>query len=191
LDKVEFTESFSHLYTTFTLLLYPWGKYEIHKRRKVMKKILVVALLVVIALGVYTGVASAQTAQPQTGTLHDYMEKALAEKLGIPLVTVESQFDAGKSLYQIALDNGITQANLTALMLEVRTQALKAAVADGVITQAQADRMTQRGGRGKGIGSGMMNGSGRMNGGVGPCNGTGIPVGSGMQRGNRWQQTKP
>jgi hypothetical protein len=144
-----------------------------------MKKILVVALLVVVALGVYTGVASAQTAQPQTGTLHDYMEKALAEKLGIPVATVEAQFDAGKSLYQIALDNGITQTNMPAFMLDVRTQALKAAVADGVITQTQADRMIQHGGRG--MGAGMMNGSGS-------CNGTGIPVGSGMQRGNRWQQ---
>ncbi len=150
-----------------------------------MKKIFFVALFVVLALGLYTGVASAQTAQPQTGALHDYMEKALAEKLGIPLATVESQFDAGKSLYQIALDNGITQADLPAFMLDVRTQALKAAVADGVITQAQADRMTQRSGRGMGVG--MMNGSGRMNGGTGPCNGTGIPVGSGMQRGGRWQ----
>jgi hypothetical protein len=195
LNRVEFTESFNYLYNPFTLLVYPWGKYEIHKRRKGMKKILVVALLVVIALGVYTGVASAQTAQPQTGTLHDYMEKALAEKLGLPVATVESQFDAGKSLYQIALDNRITQADLPAFMLDVRTQALKAAVADGVITQAQADRMTQRGGRGIGMGNvpgtGMMNGSGRLNGGTAPCNGTGIPVGSGMQRGNRWQQTNP
>jgi hypothetical protein len=185
MDKVEFTESFSHLYNPFTLLLYPRGEYKIHKRRNVMKKIMVVALFVVIALGVYTGVARAQTAQPQTGPLHDYMEQALADKLGIPLPTVESQFDAGKSLYQIALDNGITQADLPAFMLDVRTQALKAAVADGVITQAQADRMTLRGGRGMGMGAGMMNG------GTGPCNGTGIPVSSGMQRGNRWQQANP
>jgi hypothetical protein len=150
-----------------------------------MKKILLVALLVVLAMGLYTGVASAQTAQPQTTTLHDYMEKALADKLGIPLSIVESQFDAGKSLYQIALDNQVAQANLAAFMLEVRTQALKTAVADGAITQAQADRMTQHGGRGMGMGAGFMNR------GSGPCGGTGIPVGSGSQRGNRWQQVNP
>jgi hypothetical protein len=159
------------------------------------KKVLIVTLLVVLALGAFTGVASAQTAQPQTGTLHDYMEKALATKLGIPLATVEAQFDAGKSLYQIALDNGIAQANMPAFMIDIRTQALKAAVADGVITQAQADRMNQNGGRGMGVG--MMNGTGRgngagmMNGGTGPCNGTGIPVGSGMGRGGRGQQGNP
>jgi hypothetical protein len=172
------------------------GKINIYKRSKVMKKILLVVLLVVLALGTFTGIASAQTAQPQMGFLHEYMEKALAVKLGIPLATVEAQFDAGKTLYQIALDNGITQADLPAFMLDVRTQALKAAAADGVITQAQADWMIQRGGRGMGSGNGrgmgMMNRGARSTGtGYGPCGGTGIPVGSGMQRGYRWQQVNP
>ncbi len=153
-----------------------------------MKKILIASLFVVLALGLFAGVAAARSTQVSTqtqmGPLHEYMEKALAAKLNLPLATVESEFDAGKSLYQIALDHGIAQANLQAFMLDVRTQALKAAVADGVITQAQADRMTQRGGRG--MGARMMNG------GTGPCGGTGIPVGgSMMQRGGRGQQLKP
>jgi hypothetical protein len=147
-----------------------------------MKKIVVIALFVVLALGLFTGIASAQTSQRQTGTLHDYMEKALADKLGISVASVESQFDAGKSLYQIALDNGITQAKLPAFMLDVRTQALKLAVAKGVITQTQADRMAQHGGRGLRVGM--------MNGGTRPCGGTAIPIGgSTMQRGGRWQQS--
>jgi hypothetical protein len=150
-----------------------------------MKKILFVALLVVLAMGLYTGVASAQTAQPQSTTLHDYIEKALADKLGIPPSTVESQFDAGKTLAQIALDNQVAQANLAAFMLDVQTQALKSAVADGFITQVQADRMAQHGGRGMGLGAGMMNR------GTGPCGGTGVPIGTGLQRGNRWQQVNP
>lgn len=149
------------------------------------KKIMFAVLIAVLALGVFAGVASAQTPQRNTGTLHDYMDKALAEKLGIPLTTVEAQFDAGKSLYQIALDNGIAQADLPAVMLEVRTTAIKAALADNVITQAQADRMLQSGGRG--MGQGMMRGGT----GVGPCGGTGNPVGTGMQRGGHWQQVNP
>jgi hypothetical protein len=150
-----------------------------------MKKIMVTVLVVVLALGVFAGVASAQTIQQNTGPLHDYMEKALAEKLGIPLATIEAQFDAGKTLYQIALDNGIAQADLPAFMLEVRTTAIKAALSGGVITQAQADRMIQSGGRG--MGQGMMRGST----GAGSCDGTGIPVGTGMHRGGRWQQVTP
>jgi hypothetical protein len=154
-----------------------------------MKKTVIAVLIVVLAMGVVVGVASAQTAQQNTGLLHDYMEKALAEKLGVPLATIETQFDAGKTLYQIALDNGIAQADLPVFMLEVRTTAIKAAVADGVITQAQADRMLQSGGRsmGQGMGQGMMRGGT----GAGPCGGTGIPVGTGMQRGGRWQQANP
>ena len=180
----EFNQSFRGLHTTFTLQVYPMDKVEIHKRSVMMKKILVVALFVVLALGLFTGVASAQTAQPQTGILHEYMEKAVAGKLGISLAAVESQFDAGKSLYQIALDNGITLADMPAFMQDVRSQALKAAVAAGVITQAQADRMLQGGGRG--MGARMMQG------GTGHCGGTGIPFGgSMMQRGGRWQQSNP
>jgi hypothetical protein len=149
-----------------------------------MKKIVVVSVLVVLALGLFAGVAAAKSNQVQMGPLHEYMEKALAAKLNLPLATVESEFDAGKSLYQIALDHGIAQANLQAFMLEVRAQALKAAVTDGVITQTQADRMLQQGGRG--MGAGMRNG------GAGNCGGTGIPVGgSMMQRGGRWQQSNP
>ena len=153
-----------------------------------MKKMLIASLFVVLALGLFAGVAAARSnpvsSPVQTGPLHEYMEKALAAKLNLPLATVESEFDAGKSLYQIALDHGITQANVQAFMLDVRTQALKAAVADGVITQTQADWMLQHGGRG--MGAGMMNG------GTGNCDGTGMRAGGGMmQRGGRWQQTNP
>jgi len=73
-----------------------------------MKKIVVVFVVVVLALGLFTGVAAARSNQVQMGSLHDYMEKALATKLNLPVATVESEFDAGKSLYQIALDHGIT-----------------------------------------------------------------------------------
>ena len=155
-----------------------------------MKKIMIATLLVMLALGVFTSVAGAQTTQPPSGFLHDYMEKALAEKLGIPVATVEAQFDSGKTLYQIALDNGITQTNLFTFMQEVRTNAINAAVADGVITQAQAERMLQVGGRGMrfaGMGSRMM-ASGT---GAGPCGGTAIPASTGMYRGGRWQQVNP
>ncbi len=150
-----------------------------------MKKIMFAVLIVVLALGVFASVASAQTTQQNTG-LHDYMEKALAEKLGVPLATIEAQFDAGKTLYQIALDNGIAQADLPAFMLEVRTAAIKAAVADDVITQAQADRMLQSGGYGMGQGGMMRGGAG-----TGSRSGAGIPVGNGMHRGGRWQQVNP
>jgi hypothetical protein len=144
-----------------------------------MKKTMFAVLIAMIALGVVTGVASAQTTQQGTGILHDYMVQALADKLGIPLATVEAQIDGGNTLYQIALDNGIAEADLPAFLLEVRTTAINAALADGVITQDLADRMLQSGGYG--MGQGMRRGG--MGSGV--CTGTGIPVGLGMHRGGR------
>jgi hypothetical protein len=150
-----------------------------------MKKMIFAVLIVVLALGVFAGVASAKTTQQNTGLLHDYMEKALAEKLGVPLATIEAQFDAGRTLYQIALDNGINKTDLPTFMLEVRTIAINAALSDGVITQAQADRMLQSGGYG------MRQGTMRGSTGAGPCGGTGIPVGAGMHRGGNWQQGTP
>ena len=150
-----------------------------------MKKTMIAVLVVMLALGVFTGIARAQSTQQTTGLLHEYMEKALAEKLGIPLATVETRHDAGTTLYQIALDNGIAEADMPAFMLEVRTTAINAALADGVITQAQADRMLQA--RGFGMGRGMMRGG--M--GSGTCNGTGIRMGTGMHAGGRWQQVSP
>ncbi len=158
-----------------------------------MKKVLVASLIVLLAAGAFAGVAAAQSpqaqvqAQTQVGFMHDYMEKALAEKLNLPLATVEAEFDAGKPLYQIALDHGIAQADLQAFMLAVRTQAVYAAVADGLLTQTQADRMLRRG-YGGGMGYGMTNGGSV----TGPCGGTGIPVGGGMnQRGSRRGQSNP
>jgi hypothetical protein len=158
-----------------------------------MKKVLVASLFVLLAASLLTGVAAAKVPGKEvTGPMHDYMEEALAEKLNLPLATVESEFEAGKTLAQIALDHGIAQVDLQAFLLSVRTLALQNAVADGVITQAQADRMLQMGGRG--FGHGMMNGGsgyGMMGSGTGPCGGTGIPVGGMMQRGGRGQQANP
>jgi hypothetical protein len=147
-----------------------------------MKKTIFAVLLVLLALGTLTGVAGAQASQENMGVLHEYMEKALADKLGITLSAVETQFDGGKPLYQIALDNGIAQADLPAFMLEVRSTAIQAALADGVITQAQADRMLRAGSRG------MMRGTGS---GTGSCRGTGVPVGGGMRQGRGGGQSNP
>ncbi len=150
-----------------------------------MKKIMFAVLLAALALGMFSSVAGAQTIQPPTGPLHEYMEQALAGKLAISLATVQAQFDAGKTLYQIALDNGIAAADLPVFMTEVRTTAIQAALADGVITQAQADRMLRV--SGGGMGRGMRLGSA----GSGLCGGTGVPMGLGMQRGGNWQQANP
>jgi hypothetical protein len=160
-----------------------------------MKKTILIAGVVLAALVVFgVGVVFAQGPTPFAGNgpiaqngggwMHDYVEQALAAKLGLTEAQVEEQFAAGKTMYQIALDNGIKQENLTDFLNGVHQDAFAAAVKDGVMTQQQADWMLQRmqnrggygtgncpmhNGQGGGYGPGMMNGNGRgmMRGGFG------------------------
>jgi hypothetical protein len=120
-----------------------------------MKKAALIVGLVVLALGVLgVGAAFAQEGQPPYGPMmqggrgygpmHEYVEQALAAKLGLAEKQVEDQLAAGKPMYQIALDNGIQQEDLANFMNEVHEDAFAKAVEDGVMTQAQAERMLQR-----------------------------------------------
>jgi hypothetical protein len=115
-----------------------------------MKKTILIAVIVVAALAVLgVGAVFAQGTQPpvQTngyGAMHDYVEQALASKLGLTEEQVEEQFAAGKTMYQIALDNGVKEADVTTFLNDVHTEAFAAAVKDGVMTQEQADWMLQR-----------------------------------------------
>ena len=162
-----------------------------------MKKIIVIVGLVVLALGALgVGAAFAQGRSPSYagngpmmqngyGWMHEYVEQALAAKLGLTEEQVEDQLTAGRPMYQIALDNGIEQEDLAEFMSEVHKDAFAKAVSDGVMTQEQADWMLQR----------MQN---RGNYGTGTCpmnggNGFGRGMGNGMGRGFGWQnqQTNP
>jgi len=170
-----------------------------------MKKTILIVGLVVAALVVLgVGAAFAQGTTPYTGNgpmmqngggwMHNYVEQALATKLGLTEKQVEDQLAAGKSMYQIALDNGIKQEAVTEFMNQIHTEAFANAVKDGVVTQAQADLMLQhmqsRGGYGTGNCS-MQNGQGaQFNRGAGMMNGNGRGM---MGGGFGWQnqQTNP
>jgi hypothetical protein len=124
------------------------------------------------------------------GWMHDYVEQALAAKLGLTEEQVEDQLTAGIPMYQIALDNGIKQEDLTTFMGEVHTEAFAKAVKDGVVTQEQADWMLARmQTRGYGTGNcSMQNGTGTYGPGM-----MGNGRGGMMGRGFGWQnqQTNP
>ncbi len=118
------------------------------------------------------------------GLLRDYVEKALAEKLGLTESQVEEQLAAGKTMYQVALDAGTAEADIPALMEAVHKSALEKAVADGALTQAQADDLLAR-----------MQARGWSvdcpNNGVRPMDGSGFQRGNGMRGGGRWNQQQP
>jgi hypothetical protein len=135
-----------------------------------MKKTLLSVALVVLVLGALgVGVVLAQGGQPpvggfgpgmmwdgETGPMHDYMEKAMADAVGLSVTEFESRHDAGETFYQIALAEGYSAEEIPALMQDARDKALDAAAADGVISQEQADWMQSRG-----FGRGGMGGYGR------------------------------
>lgn len=118
------------------------------------------------------------------GPLRDYVEQALAEKLGLTEAQVEEQRAAGKSMYQIVLDAGTAEADIPALMESVHKSALEKAVAAGVLTQAQADAMFQQM-QARGWGAGCPND------GVRPMDGSGFQRGNGMRGGGRWNNQQP
>lgn len=171
-----------------------------------MKKTLWIVTLVILALGALgVGVVAAQGGQPPygqrgvadgAGPMHDYMEKAMAEAVGLTVDEFEARHDSGETFYQIALAEGFTSEEIPALMQAARANALDAAAADGVISQEQADWMNSRG-----FGRGMMNGYGYGNGDCPMYNGDAVPNGGqfgpgnapgqgmmGSGRGGRWQQ---
>ena len=164
-----------------------------------MKKTILIVGLVVLALGVLgVGAVFAQGVTPPVGrgfmmgggygAMHDYVEQALADKLGITEKAVEDALASGKTMYQIALDNGVKEADVAALLTAVHTTAFDKAVADGVLTREQADFMLQRM-TANGFNSGncpMLNGQGGQYGRGGNGNGM-MGNGQGMMGGGRWQ----
>lgn len=163
------------------------------------KTLLIVAVVAVVALGALgvgaafaqggyppyggmmnaTGVGSMMGGRGGYGPMHDYVEQALADKLGLTEEQVETELAAGKPMYQIALDNGIAQADLATFMNDVHTTAFAAAVKAGAMTQAQADFMLQRMSQ-NGYGTGTC-----------PMGGAGYGRGNGMMGGGRWQAQNP
>jgi hypothetical protein len=141
------------------------------------KFVLMLVIVAVVALG-SVGIAYAQspTQAPGTGSgymsgqgtrgglaagdglLHEYFVAAYAEKLAIPVADLEARLESGETMSQVALSTGLTIDEFRTLMVEVRALVVEQALNDGVLTQAQADWMSQRG-------SGQM--GGRMGGGLG------------------------
>ena len=166
-----------------------------------MKKILSIVSAVVIAVVIFgAGFVFAQSNVAQAaglpagygpgnmmggrgnmGQMHEYVEQALADKLGISKTEVETALDGGKSMYQFAIDKGVKAADVTALLTEVHKTAFSKAVAAGVLTQAQADLMLQNMSANGFSGTPMQNGSG-MRGGMRGGQG-------GMHSG--WNQAQP
>jgi hypothetical protein len=163
-----------------------------------MKKIMWVLVLALVALGaVGVGAVYAQGQLPPFnnmpmmggggGWMHDYVEQALAAKLGLTEQQVEDKLSAGQTMYQIALEAGTTEADIPALLTAVHQAAFDKAVADGVVSREQANLMLQR--MQRNLVNGAAGNCPMHNGTYGPNNGSGFRggQGGGMMGGGRWQ----
>lgn len=104
------------------------------------------------------------------GPMHEYMEAALAEAMGVSVEDLEAAYADGKTMWDFAAEQGLTVEEFQTVMLEARKVAVKNMVDDGVLSQEQADWMLSR----------MQNRFGQ--GGAGGCPG----MGGGFGRGGRW-----
>ncbi len=103
----------------------------------------------------------------QVGAMHNYLIAAIAPKLGIGVDALNAELAAGKTLWQVAEAKGISADQFQTMFLEAKQEALSKMVADGVITQAQADWMLAR------MNWMLQNGRGFGGGGMGSCHGGG------------------
>ena len=80
----------------------------------------------------------------QYGPMHEYMVGAMAQALGLTDEELDAELAAGKTMWQVAEAKGLGLEEFQTLMLDARKDAFTKMVADGVLTQEQADWMLSR-----------------------------------------------
>jgi hypothetical protein len=156
-----------------------------------MKKIMIlVAVLAAVASAIgAVGLAYAQTATPPVTTagtaatpvpgtpgtrpgdspesfVRSYMDAEQAKVLGMTSADYQAQEDAGQTWLEIATAKGKTAAEAQTLLETAYSNAIAQALADGKLTQAQADALKalpasdpEMGGKGQGGGHGEIDGN--------------------------------
>ncbi len=71
--------------------------------------------------------------------MQEYTLPLVAEALGLSVEDLQGRFEAGETAWTIAQEQGLTADAFGELMTQVHTDALAQAVADGLLTQEQAD----------------------------------------------------
>ncbi len=78
------------------------------------------------------------------GEMHEMMQATIADALGLTVDELEAAHNEGKTAWDLAEEQGLTDEEFSTLMFDARSGALAQAVADGTITQEQADWMQSR-----------------------------------------------
>ncbi len=123
---------------------------------KSKKLILGLTMVITMELGVTAYAANTETTTSTNSTHHrvglarvtgvrgyDYVEAVLKNKLGMTDAEITAGFNAGKTMYDLAKEKGITEDEFKAALLEERSAAIDKAVADGIITKEDRDSMKE------------------------------------------------
>jgi len=105
--------------------------------------------------GARGGMMGGYQTQTVENPFHATMIAAIADEIGLSVEEIETRLETGETLSAIALSQGVTVDEFSTIMIEARNLAIDQAVADGTITQEQADWMKTRSSRmfGAGMGS--------------------------------------
>jgi len=76
--------------------------------------------------------------------LSEYIQPALAEVFGLTPEELQARYDAGDTLWEIGVDQGLTLEEFQIKMHDAHADAINAALDDETITQEQADFMLER-----------------------------------------------
>jgi len=101
----------------------------------------------------------------EEGPYHEFMMEAFAEAIGLSVNEIENRLASGESMWQIAASMDLTVEEISDIMSQVRSEMVEKAIADGTLTQEEADLMEQHkqgrsaGGFGPGYGNCMGDGS--------------------------------
>jgi hypothetical protein len=128
-----------------------------------------------------------------SGGMHTFVWNALAEKLGLSSAELTTEVNSGKTIAQIADEKGVSRADLVAALETAHQESLAQAVADGYLTQEQADNiLAQMSGRYEWMLDNMGSQAGMMGGRGGMMNGQGSAGGChGNWNGTTTDQPKP
>ena len=78
----------------------------------------------------------------EEGLMHESMIDSLAESLDLSPQEIEARHDAGESLWEIAEAEGLSDEEISVLMFSAHDVTLADAINDGLLTQDQADWMS-------------------------------------------------
>lgn len=107
----------------------PWGRNSLHSNMGNRP-------------GIY-GRYSQEVSTFEEGPMHGTMLRVFSEYLGISEDELETSLTEGKTIWQIASEQGLTIEQFIEKMQEARSLALGEAIENGIITQEQAQYMQQ------------------------------------------------